>query len=483
MEKRFLNNDFEQFVKQNADQYRMFPSEKVWNGIHNRLHTRRRWYGLGLALLLISTGVVTWVMLLNPSKKQEAIANASPLAKQTETQKLAIQATTVQAPFNTDKKRGKKVSGYTPFPAESFTRNNDEGERTTETVATVKEEEYIDAPVAVDEPALTRVQKTATSLNKTAQARKVTASIAPLAIIAEPRNINIAKTVFVTEAVAKDKKETGTADDKENRPEASTLTIESVVNSYKKPVLRKKLTWQAYITPTVSYRALNENKAFINAARAVTNSNTPAVTYLPSDLESVVSHKPDMGFQLGATAGYPLSRKIKLITGLQFNISKYDIQAYNYSNEVATVALSNAAGRLNTVSTITNYRIEGGYNRARWLRNFYFSASIPVGLEVKLIEGKRNYFGFAATAQPTYILDNRSYLVSTDYKNYVEIPSLTRKWNVNTGFELFAGVKTGNTEWRVGPQVRYQTLSSYKNKYPIEERLFDFGLKLGIMLK
>ena len=44
------NRDFEQFVKQNADQYRMFPSEKVWNGIHNSLHTRRRWYGFGLTL-------------------------------------------------------------------------------------------------------------------------------------------------------------------------------------------------------------------------------------------------------------------------------------------------------------------------------------------------------------------------------------------------------------------------------------------------
>jgi len=58
MESNF-NKDFEQFVKQNADQYRMFPSEKVWKGINNKLHARRQWYGWGLVLLLLTTGSVT----------------------------------------------------------------------------------------------------------------------------------------------------------------------------------------------------------------------------------------------------------------------------------------------------------------------------------------------------------------------------------------------------------------------------------------
>jgi hypothetical protein len=79
-------------------------------------------------------------------------------------------------------------------------------------------------------------------------------------------------------------------------------------------------------------------------------------------------------------------------------------------------------------------------------------------------------------------LSNTAYVISTDYKNYAEVPSLTRKWNINTGFETFAGFSIGNTNWRVGPQVRYQTMSSFKKKYPVEEHLFDFGLKMGIQL-
>ncbi|MBK9570653.1 MAG: hypothetical protein IPO53_12605 [Chitinophagaceae bacterium] len=38
------------------------------------------------------------------------------------------------------------------------------------------------------------------------------------------------------------------------------LTIESIVNSYKHIRQRKKLSWQVYFTPTVSYRRLKENK-------------------------------------------------------------------------------------------------------------------------------------------------------------------------------------------------------------------------------
>jgi hypothetical protein len=97
--------------------------------------------------------------------------------------------------------------------------------------------------------------------------------------------------------------------------------------------------------------------------------------------------------------------------------------------------------------------------------------------------GKRSYVGVAANVQPTYVLDNKSYLVSTDYKNYAQVPSLTRHWNVNTGAEIFAGIVNKKSEWRISPQVRYQTLSSYKNTYPVKENLFDVGVKLGLILK
>src|ERR1700754_644138 len=72
MESNFNNRDFEHYVKSNADQYRMIPSEKVWKSINSTLHTRRKWYGFGLGLLLLTTAVsVTWVMVSYPSSKKQ----------------------------------------------------------------------------------------------------------------------------------------------------------------------------------------------------------------------------------------------------------------------------------------------------------------------------------------------------------------------------------------------------------------------------
>ncbi|HRG92896.1 MAG TPA: hypothetical protein PLZ10_08095, partial [Chitinophagaceae bacterium] len=62
-------------MRQNADQYRMFPSEKVWGEIHATLHTRkRRWYVIGLSLLFITTISVTAIMLLQNNRKGPGIA-------------------------------------------------------------------------------------------------------------------------------------------------------------------------------------------------------------------------------------------------------------------------------------------------------------------------------------------------------------------------------------------------------------------------
>ena len=91
-------------------------------------------------------------------------------------------------------------------------------------------------------------------------------------------------------------------------------------------------------------------------------------------------------------------------------------------------------------------------------------------------------FGLATTVQPTYILGDRAYLITTDYKNYIEVPWLIRRWNVNTAFETFVTLQGAKTKWQIGPQVRYQLLSSFISKYPVKENLFDFGLKVGVTL-
>jgi hypothetical protein len=133
------------------------------------------------------------------------------------------------------------------------------------------------------------------------------------------------------------------------------------------------------------------------------------------------------------------------------------------------------------VNTISNYRNFNG-GKTNWLKNYYFQASVPLGVEVKVTSNNKMHVGVASTLQPTYVIGDRAYLITNDYKNYAELPWLIRRWNVNTNLETFVSYSTGKTKWQVGPQVRYQLLSSFVSKYPVKENLFDFGLKVGVTL-
>jgi hypothetical protein len=463
MENKFSNRDFEEFVQGNADQYRMFPSDKVWNGINNALHTRRKWYGFWLGFLLLLTGgSVTWVMTTYPSSKKQTAIPASD---------VVIPATTTEA--KTAEEISQDIEDLLPFAKNASTKaGNDLLAAGSNTVLRaipggLSFTEQQTAPVTIvpassfeiiRNPAATTLQHALPLSQQNATAFPAS-RLVDISSASEPTNetddkevINIRKTEII----------------------APLLTIESVTNAYvfKRPA--KRVSWQLFVTPTVSYRKLSLNKASDNPSAY----NYPFAS--PSDVNSAVTHKPDLGLQLGVMGRYPITNAIKIRGGLQFNINRYDIKAYAFNGEVATIDLNGGSGA-GSISTWTNYRNFAGY-KSDWLKNYYFSVSAPIGAEVKLIGNNKTNFGIAGTIQPSYILKDRAYLISTDYKNYAEVPRLVRHVNLNTSFETFINYTSGKTKWQVGPQVRYQILSSFHNKYPVKENLFDFGVKVGVTL-
>jgi hypothetical protein len=61
------------------------------------------------------------------------------------------------------------------------------------------------------------------------------------------------------------------------------------------------------------------------------------------------------------------------------------------------------------------------------VKKFLFFASVPVGIELKLSGNNKTQVGVIGTVQPTFLLSDRAYLLTTDYKNYAQVPSLSRK--------------------------------------------------------
>jgi hypothetical protein len=481
MENNFNNREFEQFVKQNADQYRMFPSEKVWKGIHHTLHTRRRWYGLGLILLLLTSVSVTWVMMSSAGKNQSeadltnsASALSAP-ANGAVTEKAIAKPVAPPAPVvnpNTSASVNNKTTELFPVdfvtgaPGQIATTGDLSANKESETTLTVAMN-----PSPHPVTAITGIPATKTVAEQTAIVSEKELAAA------QPPVVNAVRETMTNPGVTGDNNGESL---KSSGQKIITITDNREIPAFvsNKSAIRKKMSWQLYVTPTISYRRLEENSDFINASRA--SAVTPGNYIMLTDVNSVVTHKPDLGLQLGVTAGYPVARNLRLLAGLQFNVSKYNIKAYKHSFEVATIALDNGY-YTSSVSTYTNYRNFGGYS-SDWLHNLYISASAPLGMEWTVSNKGKTQFGVSGTLQPSYILGERAYLLSTDYKNYAEVPSLTRRWNMNTSFEAFAGYKTGKLSWRIGPQVRYQLMSSFKEKYPVKEHLFDFGLKMGVQI-
>jgi hypothetical protein len=446
MMSNFTNDEFRKFLRRSSDELRLHPTDKVWKNISKNLNERRRRVGFATASFLLLTTLLGYFVVEN---KDIIKPNASASAEVNNT------------------------SDYTSrqsSPKEFSDKRTD-----SKTGAITSESDANDLSVVKKVP-----------INK--QQVAIISQLYPKSLFKEIKNTQVAQLEIPQKkepfsfSIIDSEPELPTSSTEENivsvsDPSDKLLTIESVTNTYKSVAKKKQLSFQVFFTPTVSYRKLTENKSYL---RSIPQSNAGINYAVLYDVNDAVTHKPDMGLELGFAAKYPISKNLKLRGGIQFNMSRYDIKAFNYTTEYATIALNNRNG-VGYTGSRSNHRNFGG-GKEDWLQNIYFQVSAPVGIEIKVEGNKNTSFGVASTIQPGYMLGDRAYLISTDYKNYSEVPWLMRRWNVATSLETFVSYSTGKLNWQVGPQVRYQLLSSFVTEYPVKENIFDFGLKVGVSI-
>ena len=58
MERNIHTDEFERFLRDKADQYKVYPSDKIWSNINRSIHPRKKWPYAALTLfLLLGTAV------------------------------------------------------------------------------------------------------------------------------------------------------------------------------------------------------------------------------------------------------------------------------------------------------------------------------------------------------------------------------------------------------------------------------------------
>lgn len=474
MERRFNNGDFEKLVRDNANQYRMYPSEKVWKGVHSALHSRRKWYGLTAAIMFLVTGSIVSLFIFNTDKSGNnnlAIENKVSVDKKATVTPTTIANTeitnhlTPAAPDNNTKTSNSAHQD----PNNSFLNSlafNSPSDQTHKEVIVMSD---ANDQIIASNSELTGETLTGESIiNPEHLALDFPLINSNQHSSADKEEVNEIEN-GMTNKVVEGQSTVDPVTEKTIQNAISSIASQKIVLPPKK---QARVTAQIYFTPTVSYRKLTENKR-------VGNSNSLYVPVI--DLNNLVKHKPAMGLEFGIEGRYRVVDNFFIKSGLQFNINRYDIKAYSHPTEIATVAL-NSGYRVDSAAAYSNYRNFNTSSSANWLENLYFQVSMPIGAEMILSDKKSFQWGVSATVQPTYVIGDKAYVISSDYKNYAKFPNLMRRWNISTGVGTFISYSTGHIRWQVGPHLRYQHMSSFVNELTIKEKPYAIGLKVGASL-
>jgi hypothetical protein len=452
MERRFNDSDFEKLLKENADQYRMYPSEKVWKGVHSALHRRHKWYGISaFTLLLLTTAGLTFFGLYDTPAKP-TIAETKKTITETKTQ---IQSSGFLIADNNNQTANTIENGISNTEKKSITIPEPEKEIADLNSSVVSAENQ--KPGNTTQPQEVTEQSLNTE-NTNSEIQKLASNSDAIVIENEQANLS-----------------GGISEEKLNADARLKVDISALASQNVPVIIPKKqprLTAQIYFTPTFSYRKLSENTS---ANSGGSNSYLSLI-----GVNNLVKHKPLMGLEFGIESKYRLKNWLFFKSGLQFNINRYDISAYSHPTEIATVSVNNGYRTFN-YSAPSNYGNFSG-SKQNWLENFYFQVAVPLGAEIILTEKKNYSWGISGTIQPTYVIGDRAYLISSDFRNYAKFPDLMRRWNLSSGAETFISYSTGRIRWQTGPHIRYQHLSSFVSEYPVKENLFAVGLKIAATL-
>ncbi len=517
MEKEFYTDEFEQLLKEKADQFSMYPSKRVWHSIYNNLHPSRRWPSVVISLLLISsliligylnTGENSITRQINSSSSLSETSGeetASPLQKiSTKTQVPSYIKTEPQPELQYHNAFADVITNETDFYSYTIVKSNRPTYLSTTTASadvklTVETPESNSNTEDIVQNVNTYIKSNRIFSDIAVNNRKNKAGSAKLSNNNDTENIpgkndineqstdnaqptlpslgNAAKAGSTKETEAQPIIISTNAEKKSGITNEEKAWIENYALEHKSAGKKWKdrLNYQVYVTPAVNYRKLT------------TKSKGSATPFANGDINHSISQKPGFGFEAGFGLNYAIAKRLQLKAGLQFNYTNYDISADKTSHPIVTTILLNdpstgysyAAQRTSTTSNTFNSTNTTPL-RPVTLHNRTYQVSVPIGFGYKLSSQDNVEWFAGATVQPTYYFGGKAHLISSDLKSYVSEPSSISRFNLNLGFETYMNFKLGTYNLQVGPQVRYQVNSTYKKDVALIEKPYAIGLKFGL---
>lgn len=466
MNNRYDKDNFEDFLQTESENFNSFPDSKVWNNIFNELHATESWRALTIVSLLIIIALcISTYIYDNPVKPNYTAAligfNQQKNTSSTTSTQNNVFATNI-FPSNYTKKQLNNLSSSSIVHVKSNVKQLTNLTTTTQQLNNLPSS-YLIAANSINN--FNNLHALNTNESESNFIENITEPFTTENNLPQETKKNIQ--LVGTQKLS-------------NKIFSNQLLINSYNNYTTTPITVKrnssKFELQVYATPSISFRRLVDDKSRILITSKDANTTSLPTQYY-TNINDVVRHKPALGLEAGVGMLYKLNNKLKFRTGLQFNIRKYYIDSYKSGTSIAQIAIISNNG-LDTINQLSTQSTTGS-SLSSILKNSLYQISIPLGLQWQLLDGKKFGISLGASIQPTLTLNKNVYLISTDYKYYTDGNSFFRKWNFNTSLEINFTYKVGSYNIFVSPQVRYQHLPTYTDKYPIKEYRLDDGLRIG----
>lgn len=506
MEEKFYLDDFELSLQEQANQFKMVPAKKVWQGIYNDIHPGRRWPSVMVSLILIFS--ILFVGYINNSTNKIADTKNLPTpvkGNEKDFPKLGIMDE--PNPLST-RSIDSKNDKYSPLEQRTSNKETTSFEKLDKTNISIYRNILNDKN---DQPG-NRISKNKTKDIKTRSSLPVTA------INQSSYSLNNKNNTVAENKIGDQNPVTKNNEKIVNYPtdiffEASDLKSLQVQNSYislstnvpesistnsvnnnlqlnsknglnqsDKAVLatakkrNEKISWVYYAGPYVSTVSFSggTSKESINS----TLSSSPSPQVAQKDM--TVLRKAAFGLGAGIQLNYALTSKLILTSGVHVTRSGYNIISNLVHPTLATLTLrSTLNGEVYSRDFVTHYG-DGTGKSTVTLNNYSYKASIPLGVEYVVWHNDNLQINLATDFEPSFIFKSDAYLPASYGKNYVNVPDLIRKWNFSSNFSPFVRFTSSKFKWSIGPDIRYQWLSTYQRNYTIKEHLIDYGIRVGI---
>ena len=266
MENKFYTDNFEQLLKESTDNFRMYPSKRVWHSIYNNLHPSRKWPSLAIWVLFISSTI--YIGLSNKNQFASSNSNVKITASDAK-QLIATNSTTAIINLN----NSGEVNPFQPLkPLYKLNNISSEAGNKKSNLSNTKNTQQSATLTAFNNqspnPENTAYINTAdknltgntVAANATKEVEKDVVTINNINAIINSNEKEPAEQNLITKKVAADidikKKVSVTGNDNTDKEWIEDFAF------HNKPLAlkwRSHATYQLYFTPSIGYRVLSKN--------------------------------------------------------------------------------------------------------------------------------------------------------------------------------------------------------------------------------